>query len=65
MAGFLMALAHSIEPLHIVWRIGLSALTGDFVYLGLWMVYSSGRERLVDDASSLLSAFKTAGSVSK
>ncbi|MDZ4854905.1 MAG: lipopolysaccharide biosynthesis protein [Nitrospirota bacterium] len=65
MAVFLMALANGIEPLDIAWRIGLSAFTAVFVYFGLWMVYPSDRKRLLDDASSLLSAFKPAESASK
>lgn len=65
MVVFLIAVAYGTATLHIAWRIGLSSLTAFFVYLGLWMIYPSARKRLFDDANSLLSAFKPAGSLSK
>jgi O-antigen/teichoic acid export membrane protein len=57
MAGVLMLLAHSTTSLDSGSRIGLSLLTAVCSYLGLWMIYPRGREHLVDDVSSVLSAF--------
>jgi PST family polysaccharide transporter len=65
MGLFLVGLAHGIAPLPSVWRLSLATATAVITYVGLWMVYPSDRERLFNDASSLLSVFKPAGSVSK
>ena len=65
MAGILIVLSYNTSALHSISRIGISVLTGGIVYSALWMMYPRARKRLFDDASSILSTFKSAGSASK
>lgn len=65
MAACLLLLAHGTEALGSAWRLILAAFVAVTTYVGLWMIYPSSRERLFDDASSVLSALKPVGSLSK
>jgi PST family polysaccharide transporter len=65
LAILLLILSHAMGSMHTMPMLVLSSILGAIVYLGLWVVYPSGRRRLLDDASYLFSILKPAASVGR
>jgi hypothetical protein len=58
MAVVLMILSYGIAFWPSTLRIGVSLLAAVISYLGLWMVYPTGRKLVVEDVSYVLSVLQ-------